>query len=480
MVESPPTTAGCAPPADGDPYPPSSRRKATLPPAWPLTALLAFFPLWWALGLRSVAFAAFAAAMAAQLLRKRPIRVPPGFGLWMLFLLWYIAGAAMLGSTAPGTVPEPATDQLTGFAFRLVNYVAATIILLYVGNLTESEMPRHRLVKLLGVFGLVTVGGGLIGVLWPHLSFTSPFEALLPQSLRSKDAVQDLTHPAVAQLHDVLGYTSPRPKAPFSYTNVWGNNFSILVIWLIVGWYVHGSRRQRWVTVLACCLAAIPVVYSLDRGLWVGLVLSVLYAAVRLATRGRVVLLGMIAVATAFGVMAFMASPLQDMVRSRFEHPHSNDGRGALSAAALEGAVSSPVVGYGSSRSMRGTAKSIAIGPSSQCQNCGIGTIGSNGQFWLVVFANGFVGAGLYVSFFLYSAWRYRRDRSPIGTAGVLVLLLSLCYILVYGAVSTTLGLYFISLALLWRGDMRRRDAAALTDRSRPSRGLDIGQEVRW
>ena len=46
-------------------------------PGWPLTALLVLYPLWWALGMGTLAVFLLAVPMALQLWRRRPVLVPP-------------------------------------------------------------------------------------------------------------------------------------------------------------------------------------------------------------------------------------------------------------------------------------------------------------------------------------------------------------------------------------------------------------------
>jgi hypothetical protein len=73
-----------------------------------------------------------------------------------------------------------------------------------------------------------------------------------------------------------------------------------------------------------------------------------------------------------------------------------------------------------------------------------------------MIFANGFVGAGLYVGFFVYAIWRYRNDHSAIGIAGGLGVLLPLFYMFVYNALTSPLCVYLLSVALLWKNDQIR------------------------
>jgi hypothetical protein len=64
------------------------------------------------------------------------------------------------------------------------------------------------------------------------------------------------------------------------------------------------------------------------------------------------------------------------------------------------------------------------------------------------------------VSFFLRSLWAYRRDRSPIGDAGLLACGLPLFFMFVYNALTIPLVLAFLSIAMLWRN---QRDRTPLT-----------------
>jgi O-antigen ligase len=431
-------------------------------PAWPLFALLVLFPLWWFLGLSTFIFPILAVPMAVFLLRRRPVKVPPGFLLWALFLVWVVAGGIMLGVNPPGTVAEPASGRVVAYSLRTINYFAVTVIFLYAGNLTERELPRLRLVRMLGALFLTTLIGGLVGILFPDLQLRSPVASLLPGSLASDDFVQRLVTPSVAQVQEVLGYGAPRPTAPFEYTNAWGNNLSILMVWFVLGWLVYGSSLRRTLGVPLLLLAVIPVTFSLNRGLWIGLLIAVVYVAVRLALRGKPVAVAGIALALVAGAAIFTASPLQDVVVNRLQNQHSNEVRTSLTQEAIKGATRSPAIGFGSTRAVQGGRRSVAVGRTDECAQCGNAVIGSNGHLWLLIFSNGFVGAALYVGFFLQAIARFWRDSTPLGIAGGLAITLPMFYMLVYGALVSPLCIYLISLALLWRNDMERRRTPAL------------------
>jgi hypothetical protein len=425
-------------------------RGIRLPAHWPFTALVAFFPVWWALGLGSFAIIGFSLPMALQLRRARPLRVPRGFAFWLCFLAAVLVSGLMLGKTAPDTLPHAATSQLVAYGLRFLNYVAATVLLLYVVNMRGRGLTDRRIVGCLATFFVVAVAGGLLGLAAPGFSFISPFEWLLPQTLADNGYVQVLVHPAAAQNQDVLGFTAARPKAPFEYTNTWGNVIGLLVVWFTV-WAVRARGRGRVFAVIMLCIALVPIVNSLNRGLWVGLGLGLLLLAVRLAMSGKLATVIGLAAAVSTLAVVVIASPLATVVQERLNHGHSNDIRSNLAEAAFKGATESPVIGWGTTREVRGSYQSIAVGTTSGCARCGNADIGSTGHFWLTIFAQGFVGEALYLGFFLSVLWFYRGQRTAIGIGAQITIIMSLWFMFVYSAVGWPLALQMIAVGVLWR-----------------------------
>lgn len=425
-------------------------RGIRLPTHWPFTALVAFFPIWWALGLGSFAIIGFSLPMLLQLRRARPLRVPRGFAFWLCFLAAVLVSGLMLGRTAPDTLPHGAATQLIAYSLRFLNYVAATVLLLYVMNMRGRGLTDRRIVGCLATFFIVAVAGGLLGLAAPGFNFTSPFEWLLPHHLAENSYVRVLVHPAAAQNQDVLGFTAARPKAPFEYTNTWGNVIGLLIVWFTV-WAVRARGRGRVVAVVVLCIALVPIVNSLNRGLWVGLGLGLLLLAVRLAMSGKLVTVIGLAAAVSTLAVVVVASPLATVVQERINHGHSNDIRTNLAEAAFKGATESPVIGWGTTREVRGSYQSIAVGTTSGCARCGNADIGSTGHFWLTIFAQGFVGMALYLGFFLSVLWFYRGQRTAIGIGAQMTIIMSLWFMFVYSAVGWPLALQMIAVGVLWR-----------------------------
>lgn len=433
--------------------------RSTTLPAWPLAGVLLLYPLWWALGLGVLIFPIAAVPMAAALLRAhvagRPVRLPPGFALWAVFLVAVVISMAALDTEPTGAVDEHASARLLGVGFRLIQYAALTVLLVYAGNLTEAELPRYRLVRLLAWMFAVTVAGGLLGVFAGHFEFTSPVELLLPHGVREKGFVQSLVHPYAAQVMDVVRNSHPRPAAPWGYTNTWGNNFCLLAVWFVAwAWGGGQSRRTRMFALACLAVSIVPVVHSLNRGLWIGLGVAAAYVAVRLALAGRIWVIGAVGLAAAALAAALVVTPLGGVVTARLDDGKSNGVRSFLMDRAIAGMVESPVIGFGSTRTTVGGRNSITVGESADCERCGNFTVGGNGQFWQLIFAHGLVGTAAYLGFFGYGLWRFRRDRTPIGVAGSCAIVGTFAAMLWYNALVTPLAFMFLAYALLWRNEL--------------------------
>jgi hypothetical protein len=432
-----------------------------LPDGWPLRALYLAFPLWWLLGLSELIFVLIAVPMAVQLYRRRPLRLPRGFGLWMLFLLCVFAGIFVLQASAPGSIQtDGGIGRYLTFGYRVGVYLAITVVLLYVGNLSERELPARRVARLLGYMFVLVVIGGLVGSFLPRIEFTAPVEYLLPGGLRSNAFVQILVHPRTSEIQTVLGYAEARPVAPFRYANSWGACFSMFLPFFLLSWFGPGAGWRRPVAPIVLVAAAVPVVYSLNRGLWLALALGVAYVTVRLATMGKVLAVYGLVAGLVVAAFLFLFSPLSSLASERLDNPHSNDRRSQLSSLTISSVVQgSPIIGYGTTRNVQGSFFSIAGGETAQCRGCGVPPLGTQGSFFAVVFFQGLAGLALYLGFFLVRFFRHWRDRDPWSIAGCTVLVMFGLEMFVYDFNGAAYFTVMIAIALMWRMQQERDDA---------------------
>jgi hypothetical protein len=433
------------------------RRRRGLPPPsawpahWPITVLFAGFPLWWALGLASLLPLALALPMAASLLRRRPLYVPRGFGWWLIFMVCVVLSVAMNFVDAPGAVPGGGPSRLIVFAFRLAWYTACTIVLVWVANLDEDELPTRVVVRLMAWMFVVTVAGGLLGVFVPNFEFTAPIELLLPGGLRSNEFVKSLVHPAAAAVQTVLGDPSPRPIAPFAFANSWGANLSMFLPFFLIGWLARDAGWRRLAAPAVLAAAAIPIVLSLNRGLWMSLALGVAFYILRLVLSGKLKAIIGAVVVVVLGGMLVLVSPLGDMVSNRLENPHSNDRRGELLVDTVVSTVEgSPVLGFGGTRDVQGSFASIA-GGSPDCPACSVPPLGTQGQIWLVIFSQGLVGTFAFCAFYASQFLQHWRSRTPVQAVGVCLLLFFGLQLFVYDTLGHPMYTMMIAIGLMWR-----------------------------
>jgi hypothetical protein len=388
--------------------------------------MFVLFPLWWAMGLSAFVWPIFAVPMALSLLRGH-VRAPRGFGVWLLFLLWVLGSATQLGEASRGIT----------FGYRVAIYLAATTIFLYVYNASREALPDRRVILALALFWMVVAAGGFLGLVAPRFEFTSPVEALLPGGLARNQFLHQLVHPAAAQVQDIFGYDTARPKAPFEYTNVWGAVFALTMPFVILAWSVTRSQLWRWAIRVCLVAAVVPVAASLNRGLWLSLGLGLVYAAARMAAAGRVrPLLGLlIGLAIAVGVV--LASPLGNLIEARFETSHSVRGRGTLYSEATEGALQSPLLGFGAPR------------PSESDPS--LPEVGTHGQLWLVMYSHGFPGLAFYLGWFGWCFWMTRKGRSRLAFWCNVVVFISLVQLPYYAQLPAQIQVTMVAAALALR-----------------------------
>lgn len=448
-----------APPV-GRRHPLSIRADRNLPVWWPLAVIVFGYPVWWLIGIASIVPMLMAIVMARQLWRFRPILLPRGFGFWALFVLWVALGVFTLWVNAPGAVPGGGPTRLVPFGYRLAWYLTVTIVLLWASNVSRKEVPFSKIASIFAWMFIIAAFGGLLGVIAPTLELRSLVEMALPQGIRSNSFVRSLVHPAVADIQNVLGRPEARPKAPFAFANTWGAVLALSLPFFLVAWIKNGSRWQRLLAPLIFVVAAVPTVYSLNRGLWGCLVIGVGFLAVIQGWKGRPVhLLGMLVVGTvAVGTLAL--SPLGTVIGERFENQHSNDRRGELlSKTVMAAATTSPVVGFGSTRDVQGSFASIAGGGTPACPACEVPPLGTQGHLWMVIFSQGLVGAMLFLLFFGSSLWGSIRCRTQAEIVATVVLLFFALQMFVYDTLGMPFLMIMAAIGLAWRDGSRRQNS---------------------
>lgn len=419
-------------------------------PVWPLAVPFVGLPIWWILGLWQIMFFLMAIPMFVYLVRQRTIAMPRGFWIWLLWMAWLLTGVLVMQVDAPGTIPGVNMNRYIVFGYRYGWYLIATVVVLYVVN-TRHVLSTKKVLEAVSWFFVVLVGGGLLGLLAPEISFDSVFQSLLPHSLASHSLVNELMHVQTAQMHSVLGDPQPRPSAPFIYTNGWGFATAITLPLFVAAWWGRGGRWRVGMAIVLV-FSLVPIILSLNRGTWIAILASILLAVVHSAMHGKVKVLVAAAGATCLAIALVLFSPLGDMVMARIENGHSDEGRENLVGMALQSTIEgSPVVGFGTTRNVAGNFSSIAGGASDACPNCEPPPVGTHGQIWLATFGAGFVGMVLYVGFMLRQFLGNLRTRSPYALAALASVLTLLVTLPIYNAIGVPLYIGFIAIGVLAR-----------------------------
>jgi hypothetical protein len=375
--------------------------------AWPLYVLFGVFPVWWALGMGAFIFPVAAIPMSISLLCRRPLRLPRGIGLWLAFLAWMLASGLMLHA---GGVPR--SGRVLAFFYRGSLYLSATVLFLYLYQTSPDRLPVKRVLTVMTWFLGWVLLLGVIGILDPHVQFRTAMQRVLPSSLSTNAFLHSLVHAQLASPNHLLGFSLARPLAPFNYTNEWGANVALLVPFAVALLYFIRTKATAVLLGAGLVLSVVPMIISLNKGLWLSLSAGLVLVALRLAVRGRV-----------RGLVDRLA--------------HSNTAtRASLYQQAQQSAAGSPVLGYGA--------------PVASTASEGGPSVGTHGQLWTILVSNGVPALVLYVGYLVHALWRYRRLSEEYLWVQA-VIFISLVQLPYYNALPVELPVVMVAVALLAR-----------------------------
>ena len=196
----------------------------------------------------------------------------------------------------------------------------------------------------------------------------------------------------------------------------------------------------------------IPVVYSLNRGLWLGLAVMAVYVAVVLARLGRMGALWGLGASLLLGGILVVGSPLASTIALRLDTPHSNERRTSVAevvtATTWKG---SPLLGYGTTRQIRGSFASIAGGETPECRQCAAPPLGTQGFAWRLVFTTGFVGTALFFGFLAVQFLTHFRRRGPFSLIGCILITTSVLYFFFYDSLESPMFILMLAIGLMNR-----------------------------
>ena len=169
--------------------------------------------------------------------------------------------------------------------------------------------------------------------------------SFLPTNVANNELVHSMITPGFAEVQHSFTGVLTRPKAPYFYTNGWGSAMALLTPFAIGAMTVPGIRPSRRVIKIGLIASVVPILLSLNRGLWVLLTLGALYTILRRSRHGRsrgllYIILGLVLVGT-----LVVATPLGDPVRDALgsRTADSNERRTILYEETIARTAESPV-----------------------------------------------------------------------------------------------------------------------------------------
>ena len=408
---------------------PLAMRRRLLSPGWPVYFFFVSLPIAWVFGLANIVLPLYGVLMLLGLLLRRSVRVPPRFGIWLLFLAWVAASALEIDSGS----------RAVAYLYRGSLYLTATVLFIYIFSSSERAVPTRLVVKALTVYWAVAVVGGFLGVAFANVTLPSfahyVLSHVLPPSLTEVGFFHDITTPGFAEVQRILGFPVGRPKTFFNYTNEWGSTVVLLTPFALIAMRMFGRVWRRVIGALLL-LSLIPLVFSLNRGAWIALIVLVAYAAIRFAAAGDYRAVRAILAVVAVAVVVTLATPLGGLIVSRLQHGHSDAGRQTRDIAALELVQQSPVFGFGAPQ------------PTSDPTAPAVGT---HGQVFLILVSQGIPGLVFFLGWLAYSFIRTASRGSPLVFWCHVVILLFLVQMPFYELTAFQLMVLAAALALAWR-----------------------------
>lgn len=405
-----------------------------------MLCLIYGLPISWALGALPFAYMGIAVVMLALMAGPRPLQVAPGLGLYFAFLAWAAVAAVNVQNLG----------QAIGFAWRLGDFVALGVIMIYYANARQALTSNDILNGLVFIWGVV-VFLGAAATLLPDLRLTTPVGVLMPGGLTSNALVNELVFPRMAEVQQPWGVPEPfiRPAAPFPYTNSWGMAYALLTPVVSAVAIASHSRLRRNCLFTFLLVSAWPAIATSNRGMFLGLAVAIAYLIFRLALAGRVLPAFIGLLCASVGTAILVASGVVAQILGRQEYSDSTGTRSSVYQATYETTLESPLLGWANPKEVPGV--DVALG--------------TQGYVWTLMFCFGFVGLGLFVAFLLaiiVRTWRvYRVEHMAMHG-----LLVTAAFMMMYYGLGTTqlFIVLIVAVTLLRKQDCGRTRDSAITD----------------
>ena len=264
--------------------------------------------------------------------QREPVVIPRSAIPLILLVAWIPVTMLQLD---PGKLPLA--------TFRWLVFAAPLFCMVWLVNQSEVRVPSARIVRLLSILWMVLITFGYLAILFPHFSTPSPIQHVEPGALLSNQYIRDLGRWNFAQVQALVTDEVGRPAAPMAYSNGWGSTLGLLTPFFVLDFFILGSPRRKRFGILVGIIGLVPIVMSLNRGLWLSVGVAFAYVALRRALQGNIKLVITIGITALFIFGALAVTTLGNTVQQRFEiASESNATRSQLYQVAFDAMKARP------------------------------------------------------------------------------------------------------------------------------------------
>ena len=375
---------------------------------WPLWAITSGMPLAFLIGVHGVVWPITAVVLSARILLHRETRFPWTTVPLVLFICWIPLSFSVLS-----------LDALPIFAYRFSLFLGCLAAVVWVANLREDQLPTSQIVDWLAALWITTIAFGYLAQVLPNLDMPSPFSLALGPIGRI-DFLARISDWHIADNQDFLERAFSRPAAPWAAANSWGAAVGMLTPFFVRSWLIDVKAKRRSIGLALLAASVVPILTSANRGLWIGLIVGLVYFAARKALRGRFGALAVLFGAVTVVGILLVVTPAGSLVQDRLGGSgDSNEARSELYVDAWKGAVESPLVGNGVPRETNYYENSPPVG--------------THGLLWYLMFIHGFVGLGLFLGWLAIETFRSGMVRTPLGWWAHVSIVIAVIQIPYYG-----------------------------------------------
>lgn len=402
-------------------------------PAWPALLPFSAYALWWILGVGDFIWIIAGIVIVASWVGVRGMRVAAPMLIWALFLLWVVASLAMNDSSG----------RVLGAVYRLLLYASAGALAVHIFNARRSI----TLLKTTRAMVWFIVGMTLCGYLalaLPELTIRTPMAYFMPQGLLNNPLIKDMVIRNTTQWNPNAWVAQDvRPVAPFLYANTWGNVYSLVAPLGVLHAWLTRRTWESWLTIGVVALSVPPALATLNRGMFIGLGVVLVWVGLQALRRGAYAHVGIGAGLASVVGLAWWVSPWAESFFNRINETESTNDRANLYQDTFAGTLDSPLFGYGAPRPAE-----VPWLPS----------LGTQGQLWTVMYSHGFIGLIFFMGFLLACAAILWRRVDPVGAVLGGLVVATLVETVFYGMM-TGIFVTMVAIGLGLRPDTRANSA---------------------